>query len=76
MDGAKLVTDTIDILKDYGRQAFYLGRTFFVRKKGPSRNENPGSSKEQNKVRIFGTERARVSQQCKSAESKSILTIT
>ena len=75
MDGAKLVTDTIDVLKIRGRQAFFLGRTFFVKKKGPKRNENPGGSKEQNRVRISGTERARVSQQCKSAESKSILTI-
>lgn len=50
MDGAKLVTDTIGILKDSGRQAFFWGRTFFVRKKGPERKENPGSSKEQNKV--------------------------
>ncbi len=61
MDGAKLVTDTIDILIECGRQAFFSGRTFFVRKKGPRRNENPGGSMEQNKVRIFGTERARVS---------------
>ncbi|MBI2499246.1 hypothetical protein HYV88_03310 [Candidatus Woesearchaeota archaeon] len=45
MDGAKSVTDTIDFLNECGRQAFCLGRSFFVRLNGPNRKENPGSSR-------------------------------
>ena len=45
MDGAKLVTDTTDYPKDSDRLAFCLGRSFFERKSGPGRNENPGGSR-------------------------------
>ena len=45
MDGAKSVTDTSDIRKDCGRQASCLSKTFFVRGKESSRNENPGGSR-------------------------------
>ncbi len=45
MDGAKLVTDTTDICKDSGRQAFYVGRSFFVKENGPHKKENPGNSR-------------------------------
>ena len=45
MDGAKSDTDTIDIRKNCGRQAFCSGRTVLVREQGPFRNENPGVSK-------------------------------
>ena len=45
MDGAKLVTDTSDIRKNCGRQASCLSKTFFVRGKESSRNENPGGSR-------------------------------
>ena len=45
MDGAKSVTDTTDIRKDSGRQAFFLDRSFSVRIGGPKRNENPGNSR-------------------------------
>ena len=45
MDGAKIVTDTIDNRKVCGRQAFCSGRNIFVRGYGPFRNENPGESR-------------------------------
>lgn len=45
MDGAKSITDTVDIRKDCGRQAFCLGRSFFERRSEPNRNENPGDSR-------------------------------
>ena len=45
MDGAKPITDTIDNPKDCDRQASCLDRILRVSVKGPSRNENPGSSK-------------------------------
>ena len=45
MDGAKLVTDTIDFINECGRQASCKDRSFFVRRDGPYRNENPGGSR-------------------------------
>ena len=45
MDGAKVITDTTDDRKVYGRQAFCSGRNVFVRVYGPLRNENPGVSR-------------------------------
>ena len=45
MDGAKVVTDTVDIRKECGRQASCLGRSVLTRGRGPSRNENPGESR-------------------------------
>ena len=45
MDGTKLVTDTLDIRKDYGKQAFCTGKSVIVRLREPYRNENPGESK-------------------------------
>ena len=45
MDGAKSFTDTADIRKDCGRQAFCLGRSFSERRSEPNRNENPGGSR-------------------------------
>ena len=44
MDGAKLVTDTIDY-NNNDRQASCEGRTLFLRIMGPRKNENPGSSR-------------------------------
>ncbi len=45
MDGAKLVTDTIDLRNECGRQASCKDRSFLVKGNGPYRNENPGSSR-------------------------------
>ena len=46
MDGAKHDTDTIDVLIKYcGKQASFLLRSFFERRDGAKRNENPGGSK-------------------------------
>ena len=45
MDGAKLVTDTVDNLNVSGRQAFCKTRSFSVRISGSCRNENPGDSR-------------------------------
>ena len=46
MDRVKYDTDTIDILLEYcGKQASFLRRSFFERKSGAKRNENPGGSK-------------------------------
>ena len=45
MDGAKLVTDTIDHCKVSGRQAYCLERSYSERSCGPNGNENPGKSR-------------------------------
>ena len=45
MDGAKLVTDTIDRSNASGRQAYCLGRSYSEMSCGPSSNENPGNSR-------------------------------
>ena len=45
MDGAKSVTDTMDIINDCGRQVFCLRKIFSVRRSESSRNKNPGGSK-------------------------------
>ena len=45
MDGTKLDTDTIDLRKECGRQAFCLGRSILAKGYGPGRNENPGESR-------------------------------
>ena len=45
MDGAKLVTDTVDFRKESGRQAFYLVRSTSVKSCQPNKNENPGGSR-------------------------------
>ncbi len=45
MDGAKLVTDTVDLRKECGRQAFWLGRSMSEKICGPARIENPGGSR-------------------------------
>ncbi len=45
MDGAKLTTDTIDILTDCGRQAFCKGRSILEIGYGLCKNENPGGSR-------------------------------
>ncbi len=45
MDGAKLITDTIDNRKICGRQAFYWGKSILERGYQPYRKENPGESK-------------------------------
>jgi len=45
MDGAKSVTDTTDLCKECGRQAFCLGESIFERRCEPCRNENPGGSR-------------------------------
>jgi hypothetical protein len=44
MDGTKSITDTSDSEKS-GRQAFCSGRSVPERGHGPSRNENPGDSR-------------------------------
>ena len=44
MDGAKSVTDTLDLEKG-GRQAFCSDRSILERGYGPDRNENPGDSR-------------------------------
>ena len=45
MDGAKLVTDTVDISNDCGRQAFCESRSISERICGFRGNENPGGSR-------------------------------
>jgi len=45
MDGAKLVTDTIEFCKKFGRQAFCLDRSVSAKMHGPDRNEDPGGSR-------------------------------
>jgi hypothetical protein len=45
VDGAKLATDTLDVRKNCGRQAFCSGRSMSARIYGPARNEDPGSSR-------------------------------
>ena len=45
MDGVKLVTDTIDILTNYGRWASYKSRSMSERICGSYWNENPGGSR-------------------------------
>ena len=45
MDGAKLVTDTIDTRKRCGRQASWLGRSMSEKICGPTWIENPGGSR-------------------------------
>ena len=45
MDGAKQITDTSDIRKDCGRQAFCKGKSFLERGSEPCRNEDPGESR-------------------------------
>ena len=45
MDGAKCITDTPDIRKDSGRQAFRMGKSFFERRGEPCGNEDPGDSR-------------------------------
>ena len=45
MDGAKLVTDTIDHRKVSGRQAFRMGKSLSEKKGEPCGNENPGKSR-------------------------------
>ena len=45
MDGAKSVTDTVDISNDCGRQAFCKSRSILERVCGFCRNENPGGSR-------------------------------
>ena len=45
VDGAKLATDTIDVRKNCGRQAFCPGRSMSARIYGPVGNEDPGSSR-------------------------------
>jgi len=45
MDGAKLVADTVDLRKECGKSASYLGRSIPVKEYRPDKNENPGGSK-------------------------------
>ena len=45
MDGTKLVADTLDLCKEGGRLAFWLGRSMSERICGPIRKENPGGSR-------------------------------
>ena len=45
MDGAKLITDTIDLRKQCGRQVFCEGRSAFESWHRPHRNKNPGGSR-------------------------------
>jgi len=45
MDGAKLIADTLDARKSYGRLAFCLGRSGGESRHGPSSNENLGGSR-------------------------------
>ena len=45
MDGAKQITDTPDIRKDGGRQAFREGKSFLEREGEPCGNEDPGESR-------------------------------
>jgi len=45
MDGTKLVADTVDLCKERGRQAFWLGRSMSEKMCGPIRIENPGGSR-------------------------------
>jgi len=45
MDGAKPVTDTIDLRKQSGRQVSCEGRSASERMHQPRRNKNPGGSR-------------------------------
>ena len=45
MDGAKVVADTADLLRECGRQALCKGKTLFARRGEPNRDENPGGSR-------------------------------
>ena len=45
MDGAKRVTDTLDIRKDCGRQAPCKGKSISERKCEPYLDEDPGESR-------------------------------
>ena len=45
MDGAKLVTDTVNRCKASGRQAFCMERSSSERKGGPCGNDDPGNSR-------------------------------
>ncbi len=45
MDGAKVVTDTSDILTNSGRQARWLDRSLLERVGGPDSDEHPGGSR-------------------------------
>ena len=45
MDGAKPITDTIDNLRMWGRQASCMGESVLGRVHEPCRNENPGGSR-------------------------------
>ena len=43
MEDTKPITETLDFERS-GRKAFSLGRSIFVRRCGPLRNENPDTS--------------------------------
>ena len=45
MDGAKLITDTVDLRKKSDRQAFCKDRSVFAKRHGPYRIANPGGSR-------------------------------
>ena len=47
MDGAKQITDTLEVLckENSDKQAYYLLRSFHVSEDGASSNENPGGSR-------------------------------
>jgi len=45
MDGTKLVADTVDLLRECDRQAFWEGKSLLERVSEPPRNENPGDSR-------------------------------
>ena len=45
MDGAKSVTDTMNLRNECGRQVFCLRKSFFVRRSESNRNKNLGGSR-------------------------------